>query len=58
MLALGVPNRYAQERLGHATDNMLKTVYQHTITAEQERVSEEIDSFFDAKLHTILHTEK
>lgn len=58
MLALGVPNRYAQERLGHATDNMLKTVYQHTITAEQERVSEEIDSFFDSKLHTILHTEK
>ena len=24
MLALGIPNKYAEERMGHATDNMLK----------------------------------
>lgn len=52
MLALGVPNRYAQERMGHATDNMLKTVYQHTMSAEQAAVAAKVDSYFESKLHT------
>lgn len=47
MLALGVPNKYAQERMGHATDIMLKTVYQHTMSNEQKAVSEKVDSFFE-----------
>lgn len=47
MLALGVPNKYAQERMGHATDIMLKTVYQHTMSSEQKAVSEKVDSFFE-----------
>jgi hypothetical protein len=29
MLALGVPDKYAMSRMGHATPTMLKTVYQH-----------------------------
>ena len=58
MLALGVPNRYAQERMGHATDNMLKTVYQHTMSAEQTKVSQQVDNYFNSLLHTILHTGK
>ena len=56
MLALGVPNRYAQERMGHATDNMLKTVYQHTMQAEQIAVAQKVDQYFTQKLHTKLHT--
>lgn len=36
LLAMGVPDKYAQARLGHATNVMLKTVYQH-ILAEKER---------------------
>ena len=52
MLAVGVPNKYAQERMGHATDNMLKTVYQHTIQEEQKKYSEEIDQRF-AELHQL-----
>ena len=56
MLALGVPNRYAQERMGHATDNMLKTVYQHTMSAEQVKVSQQVDNYFNALLHTVLRT--
>lgn len=47
MLALGVPNKYAQERMGHATDNMLKTVYQHTMSAEQQAVAEKVDRYFE-----------
>lgn len=50
MLALGVPNRYAQERMGHATDNMLKTVYQHTMQAEQIAVAQKVDEYFNQKL--------
>nr|DAP96366.1 MAG TPA: Integrase [Caudoviricetes sp.] len=56
MLALNVPNRYAQERMGHATDNMLKTVYQHTMAAEQIAVAQKVDQYFTSKLHTELHT--
>lgn len=29
MLALGIPDKYAMKRMGHATPNMLKNVYQH-----------------------------
>ena len=47
MLALGIPNKYAQERMGHATDIMLKTVYQHTMSSGQKAVSEKVDSFFE-----------
>lgn len=57
MLALGVPNRYAQERMGHATDNMLKTVYQHTMQAEQIAVAQKVDEYFNQKLQMKLQTE-
>lgn len=30
MLALGIPDKYAMQIMGHATNNMLKNVYQHT----------------------------
>lgn len=57
MLALGVPNKYAQERMGHATDNMLKTVYQHTMSAESAEAAQQVDAYFTNILHTILHTD-
>lgn len=50
MLALGIPDKYAQERMGHATNNMLKTVYQHTMREESERVAERVDNYFEEKL--------
>ena len=31
LLASGVPDKYAMKRMGHATPNMLKSVYQHTM---------------------------
>lgn len=48
MLALGVPDKYAMERMGHATNNMLKTVYQHTMKSEQEEVAKKVDSYFES----------
>ena len=55
MLALGVPDKYAMERMGHASTNMLKTVYQHTMKTKSEEVANTVDNFFAEKLHTNLH---
>lgn len=55
MLALGVPDKYAMERMGHATNNMLKTVYQHTMKSKQDEVADVVDNYFEEKLHTNLH---
>lgn len=58
MLALGVPDKYAMERMGHATNHMLKTVYQHTMREKQDKVSDMVDNYFSKKMHTNLHTKK
>lgn len=42
-LALGVPDKYASKRMGHKTDNMLKTVYQHTMEAKEKEFGDLID---------------
>lgn len=55
MLALGIPDKYAMERMGHASTNMLKTVYQHTMKSKSEEVADTVDNFFTEKLHTNLH---
>ena len=41
--ALGVPDKYAMKRMGHKTDNMLKTVYQHTMDDKETAFSKVID---------------
>lgn len=46
MLALGVPDKYAMERLGHATPHMLKNVYQHTLSDKQAEIAGQIETFF------------
>lgn len=57
MLALGVPDKYAMERMGHASANMLKTVYQHTMKSKSEEVADTVDKYFEENLHTSLHIE-
>ena len=47
MLALGVPNKYAANRMGHSTDNMLKRVYQHLIDDKEIEVNETVNRFFE-----------
>lgn len=58
MLALGVPDKYAMERMGHASTNMLKTVYQHTMKSKSEEVASMVDSYFEQNLHMNLHTDR
>jgi len=47
MLANGVPDKYSMKRMGHATNNMLKTVYQHTIKEKEKQYDDVINSYFD-----------
>ena len=52
LLMLGTPDKYAMERMGHATNNMLKSVYQHTMAEKRNIVDTKLDNFFRTKLHT------
>ena len=47
MLSLNIPDKYAMERMGHATNTMLKTIYQHTFTEKQIEVSHTINHYID-----------
>lgn len=49
MLQLGVPDKYAMERMGHSTNNMLKRVYQHTFESEHEIIDSKLQSYFNDK---------
>ena len=42
-LALGIPNKYFQGRIGHKTDNMLKNVYQHIMRKKEDEFADIID---------------
>lgn len=46
--SLGVPDKYAMKRMGHKTDNMLKTVYQHTMIEKEDSFSDLIDSHMES----------
>lgn len=46
MLALGVPDKYAMERGGWSSPNIMKSVYQHTFTEERKLVDKKIDDYF------------
>ena len=57
MLALGIPDKYAMERGGWSTNNIMKSVYQHTFSAEREAADEKIDKYFNAIYDTISDTD-
>jgi integrase len=44
LLEMGVPDLYAMRRMGHATPNMLKAVYQHLKDEREQAISREIDA--------------
>lgn len=46
MLALGVPDKYAMKRGGWASNNVLKSVYQHTFSDEWQNIDSRIDNYF------------
>lgn len=49
LLALGVPDKYAMQRMGHSTTNMLKNVYQHIISEKQDEVTSTINQALQDK---------
>lgn len=57
MLMLNIPEKYAMERGGWSSPHIMKSVYQHTFSAEREAVEKKIDNYFESILHTIFHTE-
>lgn len=56
MLALGIPDKYAMERGGWSSPAVLKSVYQHTFSAERKAADDKIDNYFNGILDTILDT--
>lgn len=52
VLSMGVPDKYAMERMGHASTNMPKNVYQHTMSEKSRKVAASIDAFFEKNLTT------
>ena len=55
MLRLNVPDKYAMQRMGHSTPNMLKTVYQHIMDDKNQEISAQINRYFDAMQHEMQH---
>lgn len=52
MLALNVPEKYAMERGGWKTPHIMKSVYQHTLSAERQKVDAAVNAYFESRLHT------
>lgn len=45
MLALEIPDKYAMKRMGHATPNMLRKVYQHLLDEKEVEVAERVNLY-------------
>lgn len=58
MLALKVPDKYAMERGGWSTDNILKSVYQATFSEERMRYDAVIDEHFSKIYDTKYDTKR
>lgn len=48
LLSLGIPDKYAMARMGHATPTMLKQVYQHLMSNKQDEVTDQLAAYFSA----------
>lgn len=48
LLAEGIPDKYSMQRMGHATNNMLKTTYQHTLRDRELSYDQRIDAHFES----------
>lgn len=47
MLSLDIPDKYAMDLMGHATANMLKTVYQHLMDDKKAEVTKTVNAYFE-----------
>ena len=48
MAMLAIPDKYAQERGGWATDRIMKSVYQHTFAEARRQADTKIDDYFSS----------
>ena len=48
MVMLKIPDKYAMERGGWSTPDVLQSVYQHTFSDERKAVDDQIDDFFNS----------
>ncbi len=48
LLALGVPDKYAMEIMGHATNATLKQIYQHTMDEKRKEVADRMTAYFSS----------
>lgn len=55
LLASGMPNKYAKERMGHATEDMLTKVYQHIFREQQAKYDDIVAKKFDELENTSGH---
>lgn len=47
-LLLGIPKRYVAEIMGHASENMINRVYEHTFKDKKNEFAETLKSFFES----------
>ena len=56
MAALRIPDKYAQERGGWASDRVMKDIYMQTFSEDRERYDDIIDSYFEEVMqHEMQH---
>lgn len=59
MALLNIPDKYAQERGGWKSDEVMKKVYMQTFSEERIRVDDKMDTYFEeAMQHEIQHRQK
>lgn len=46
LLSLGVPDKYAMQRMGHSTPTMLKQVYQHLMQDKKDEIDDQLAAYF------------
>jgi len=46
LLSLGIPDKYAMQRMGHSTPNMLKQVYQHLMQDKTSSIDDQLNQYF------------
>ena len=46
LLSLGVPDKYAMQRMGHSTPTMLKQVYQHLLQDKNTTIDDQLAAYF------------
>ncbi len=60
--SIGVPDQYQIKRLGHKTDNMLKTTYRHTMRKKEDpfadAINQQMESLFKESSHETSHENK